>query len=254
MENGEIVKCKNCGAESAGTFCTQCGQKLHLTPINFYAVILEFLSTAFNFEGPFFKTLWGLFINPGKLIRAFLAGNRKKYYAPIRYLVVCLFINLLLSEIIDFNPIENQKAMDSNAANYSENQSKSYAIGNFVAENLNYFLFILPFIISLYSKLFYWSRSYNMAERTVMGFYLAGQYIALSIIPILLSKVNPAFFKLFYLFSIVYLAYASYSFHRGTRKIVDGVKAIIMSPLYIISYYVFSYLLAIVVLKIQGKI
>ncbi len=249
-----VKKCKNCGSENPGNFCQECGQRLSLTKINFWFVIRDFFGTVFNVDAPFPKTMLQLLKNPGEMITAFLTGNRKRYYAPIRYLLLCLFINLLIGEIVGFDPIENQKAMDSRPTVTADSTNTGYLIGQFLADYLNYFLLLFPFTIGLISKLFYWKLPFNYAERVVFGFFIASQYILVSLIPICLSMLNPYLFLIHYPLSILYLTYASYSFHARGNRFVGVLKSLVMAILYLLSYFAIATIFAFLILRIQGKL
>ncbi len=244
--------CLNCGVENEGHFCSNCGQKLVLSRISFYDVILEFLGTVFNLDSPFPKTIKQLILNPGGMINSFIKGQRKTYYSPIRYLILCLFISILFGELIGFDPIANQEAMDTRGQNELNNQG--YQVGRFLSDYLNFFSLLFPICIAVVSRLFFWRLNYNLAERTVFGFFIVGQYVLLSLIPISLSLISPYLFLLNYILTIVYLTYGFYSFHDINIKFVRFIKSIFSAVVSIVVFYATSYFFAYLIMRSIGLI
>lgn len=253
MQTKEIDRCLNCdqGLKDENVFCSHCGQKKNVSRISFREIFQEFLGSVFNWDSPFPRTLIALFSQPGEMIAAFIKGERKKYYSPIRYMVVCLFISILVGELIGFDPIETQKQMNGYEGDNAA-VNTGYEVGRFLSKNLNFFLFLLPFSIAFFSKLFFWQRPYNLAERMVLGFYLAGQYTVVSIVPILLSEIRSEWIMLVYISNLVYLTYAFYCFHRANNRFLRGLKAFFASLFSIVSYFIMSYLIALILIKKFG--
>ena len=218
MDTKNDVICLNCKylLNDQDHFCSSCRQRTKLGRLTIREIVSKFLSSVFNIDAPFPKTLSRMFFNPHLIVKEFINGRRKSYYAPVKYMVLCLFINILFGEIIGFDPIDNQRAMDSGTMD--EQSIIGYKAGEFLSKYLNYFLFILPFSIAVISKLFFWKSPYNFAERTAMGFYIAGQFILISIIPISLSKLDPLLMYSMYPISIAYITYALYKFFEMKSK------------------------------------
>lgn len=212
------TKCLNCQFVTNETdfFCPNCGQRTKLGRLTIKEIVLEFFSSVFNIDAPFPKTLGRMFVKPQLLIKEFIDGKRKSYYPPVKYMVLCLFINILIGELIGFDPIDNQRSMDQGAMD--RDSVIGYKAGEFLSQYLNYFLFILPFSIAVVSKIFFWKAPYNFSERTAMGFFLSGQFIVISILPILLSRINPLLFHIMYPISIAYFAFSFYKFFNMPSK------------------------------------
>jgi len=243
------INCLNCGTKVKGKYCSECGQKLNLPKLTFSAIIQDFLSTVFNIDAPFPKTVFRLFINPASLIKEFILGHRKSFYAPIKYLLLCLFINLLTSELLGFDPIENQKLLES--PNQTRPGSEdAYAIGQFVTKYLNYFIFLFPFSIGIFSKLLFWRSKYNFTERTVLGFYLSGQYVVISLLPISLTLIHPKFIQLLYPFAICYMTWVFYNFFEGGNKMMRFLKSLLTAGLSLIFYFFMAMVIAIFIVKL----
>lgn len=237
VENSKTT-CLNCNYEVADNlnFCPNCGQRIHLPRITFKDILLDFLSSAINWDSPFVKTIVGLYKAPGETVRAILQGKRKQFYAPIRFLLLCMVLHLAFTSLLGFDPIENQKALNGGRA-VTASENYGYQVGQFLSKHLNYFVLIFPFVIALFSKLFYWKSPFNLAERTVFGFYLAGQYVLISFLPIALTFISPKFIYLLYLLNLIYLSYSVYQFHISKTKILSLFKSILVSVLSLFTYF-----------------
>jgi len=82
-------------------FCPVCGQENKDRNISIFAFIEELISSLFNFETVFFRTIPAFLFYPGKLTLEFNEGKRKKYINPIRlYLIASLFYFFVISYVI----------------------------------------------------------------------------------------------------------------------------------------------------------
>ena len=241
----EQNKCLNCGAEVSSKFCQDCGQRTMIGRLTLKEIFTDFLSSVFNIDAPFPKTLSKMFFRSEEVIKDFIEGKRKTYYAPIKYMLLCLFLNILIGELIGFDPIENQRAIDNRELD--ETSKVGYQAGQFLSQYLNYFLFILPFSISVFSKLFFWKASYNFAERAAMGFYMAGQFIIISLIPIFLTKVNPALFHIMYPLAILYFTFDFYKMFATRSKILKAFLSFLTAFLSFFGYIMCAYLIALII-------
>ena len=69
--------CSDCGAETSGRFCANCGQPTHV-----HRTLLhlgeEILHGVMHFDSRIWRTLPLLFLNPGKLTREWVHGKRTR--------------------------------------------------------------------------------------------------------------------------------------------------------------------------------
>lgn len=83
--------CADCGAETSGNFCSNCGQPTHV-----HRTLLhlgeELLHGVMHFDGRFWRTLPLLLINPGKLTREWVEGRRTRYVSPLAMFLFTLFV------------------------------------------------------------------------------------------------------------------------------------------------------------------
>lgn len=104
MEKSEkLDHCLNCRQPllKNENFCPVCGQENKDQKISIFAFIEEFISSLFNFETVFFRTIPAFLFSPGKLTVEFNEGKRRKYINPIRlYLIASLFYFFVIALVI----------------------------------------------------------------------------------------------------------------------------------------------------------
>ena len=90
------TQCENCAAPIEGEFCAQCGQSAtdFNLPVGEFA--REFASEAFSLDSRLRLTLRPLFLEPGAVPRAYVAGQRARFVPPIRLYVFASFTMFLI--------------------------------------------------------------------------------------------------------------------------------------------------------------
>jgi hypothetical protein len=104
-EEPRSERCLNCGAELAGPFCAQCGQR-DVPP---YPSVRELVTDAFwelsGWDGRFAATVRTLVKSPGRLTVDFLEGRRARYISPLRlYLLASLLYFLAAAMVPELSP------------------------------------------------------------------------------------------------------------------------------------------------------
>ena len=83
--------CADCGLSLSGLYCTACGQHRVDPPHTFMALMAEWASSYFNFEGKLWVTLRLLVMRPGELSLEYFRGRRTRYFPPLKlYLTLSL--------------------------------------------------------------------------------------------------------------------------------------------------------------------
>lgn len=84
-------RCTDCGAETIGRFCHECGQPTHV-----HRTLLhlgeEMLHGVMHFDGRVWRTLPMLFFRPGTLTRNWVNGKRTRYVSPLAVFLFTVFI------------------------------------------------------------------------------------------------------------------------------------------------------------------
>ena len=93
--------CINCDEEFEGTYCNHCGQKAKIGRITFHYIwhgILHFFTHA---EKGFLFTSGQMLIAPGRTVKNFIDGKRRKYQPPVSYFLIWAGIYIVLLSGID---------------------------------------------------------------------------------------------------------------------------------------------------------
>jgi len=164
------MTCLNCGLESNGKFCPNCGQQLEIHRINLPHLMHEILHTFTHLEKGFLYTLKTLIIDPGEMQRLYLEGYRFRHQKPFSMFFICATVSAL--------------------ALYWVNR---FSIGDLERgeEAFNYFLqhyYVLLHVIlfpvyTLITWLLFIKSRYNYAEILVLGMYMVSFMLVL-LIPI----------------------------------------------------------------------
>jgi hypothetical protein len=94
----EGTACPNCGAALTGAYCSSCGQAAHIHR-SIVALGHDILHSVFHFEGKLWRTLPELVINPGRLTRRYVQGQRAKYVSPMALYLFTVFLMYAVSSL-----------------------------------------------------------------------------------------------------------------------------------------------------------
>ncbi len=104
----ETITCKNCGNHFMGKFCNQCGEKVYKEEDKHISHLFEEVFHFFtHLDGSFFTTLKTFFKHPGKLSADYCGGIRKKYFKPIPFFLMLVFLYLLFPKFKGLNMTAN---------------------------------------------------------------------------------------------------------------------------------------------------
>ncbi len=87
----ESGTCRNCGAALGGAYCASCGQPAHVHR-SLVGLGHDILHSVFHFEGKLWRTLPELVINPGRLTRRYVQGERAKFVSPVALYLFTVFV------------------------------------------------------------------------------------------------------------------------------------------------------------------
>jgi hypothetical protein len=238
--------CLNCGYEGTGHYCPACGQKVLGPGIRFKQVWSEFFSYNFSIEGPVWKTIHQLAVDPGMLLKAFIGGKRKTYYKPVQFFLVASLIYFALVEWLEFDPLQGQFETD-HPEHMKPWMDRIQRSSQFMVKNINNFLFLLVLGIGCWLKVFH-RRAYAFAEYITMGFYLTGFYILVGTFDLLFWKfdADARWFKV--LFFCIYFTYAYGSLFKE-RAWTKYFKGFLIAVLSFASYFVLAFGLSFVLIS-----
>ncbi|MBT8208971.1 MAG: DUF3667 domain-containing protein, partial [Eudoraea sp.] len=79
-----------------------------ISKVTFGETFRDLVDALFSVNAPLLITLKGLLKNPGKLLRSYLAGQRKRYYKPVAFFVLTTILYILIRTLIGFDPFRNE--------------------------------------------------------------------------------------------------------------------------------------------------
>lgn len=91
--------CTDCGAETEGRFCANCGQPTHV-----HRTLLhlgeELLHGVMHFDARIWRTLPLLVLNPGRLTREWVEGARTRYVSPLALFLFTIFVTFFILSFV----------------------------------------------------------------------------------------------------------------------------------------------------------
>ena len=236
--------CNNCGELTNNIYCPNCGQRTSVYKVTMRETFEDLADNMFSLSAPIIITIRTLFSDPGKLLREYLGGKRKKYYKPISFFILTTAVYLFLRWVIGFD-IKAEINLDETTMEQVDANLLAQA-RNFMFQNINSLAFFFVLSMSLTLKIFFYKR-YMFSEYVAVAFYLNGVYSMFATINIFFIKyINPQVQYLAILVMCVYFIYAMVSFFEN-RKIIVGIKAFfayfIAYIFYIFLAFNFSYLI-----------
>ena len=236
--------CKNCGELTKDKYCSLCGQRTTVHRVTFRETFRDLSSALFSLEGPLWKTLSLLIRNPGRVLREFLEGHRKKYYKPVTFFILTTAVYLLVRSLINFDPYT-----DSTIQVQGEDFQDLTNARNYMLLNINKLLFIFVFTMALWLKLFFY-RKYSLAEFIVVSFYLCGMYtIIVTLNMFYLQFVGNVQF-IAVLMMWIYFVYAIVSFFQK-KVFLNIIKAILAYALAFLTYVFLAFGLSYLIIKLS---
>lgn len=125
-----------------------------------------------SIERGWVNTARGLMVNPGSMLKDYIAGNRKAYVHPLSYLVLNGLIIFFTMKMFNLQELmTGGEAMDLGGditpmQVRSQEETNGLAFSN---TNLMYMGVVIPFAIIL--RLFFRKTGYNLAEFSVVALY-----------------------------------------------------------------------------------
>lgn len=240
--------CKNCGSISSGKYCQQCGQRTSIGKVTFLETFQDLIDALFSVNAPLLVTVKGLLVHPGKLLRNYLAGQRKKYYKPVAFFILTTVVYIVLRSLIGFDPFRNAafQVQDGSSGTHLEDAR------NFMLFNINNLLFIFVFTLAALSKLFFFQR-YSFAEFVAVSFYLLGIYTMLTTVNMFLVEFLGDQMQLVGIAAMFfYFLYAMTSFLLKPRIIII-LKSILVYFLAFLTYFIFAFGLSYLIVLLKTK-
>lgn len=240
------MNCKNCEHILEGEYCNHCGQKSNVGRITLSTLLNELTESIFQIDKGFFHTLMQLFTRPGKSIREYLNGKRRKHFKPIAYLITFSTIYFIMSKMIGQNTW-----MDDLITGFAEGGSNKEEIPEILtwfAKNYAYTTLLLIPVFSFTSFISFWGAGKNYIEHLVINSYATGQQAILySIFAILKKFIGGELFELLPI--VIAVSYAIMVFWQLFDK-GNRMNILLRSLLTYVLYLMLSLGILIVILGI----
>ncbi|MGF1532242.1 MAG: DUF3667 domain-containing protein [Bernardetiaceae bacterium] len=267
--------CLNCDTPLAGRYCHQCGQSRRVQPIGMRYLAYE-ITHLINLDRGIPHTFLQLTLRPGHAIRAYIAGHRKRYFNPIKYLLlvsaIAAFIHLFIpyDEIFDFSQspvsVEFEKELEAAQGREKEKMQqlalesakfREMAVQLITLTFNQYFSLIMLLsipILSVFTRLFFYRHAYNYAMHFVLNCYLIGHtlWFYVLLLPFALlgwlhfTFVSQVYFVLYMGHSI----WAYIQFFAPRYRVWAGLKALFMILIFSTLFF-FALAVALVLYYVQ---
>jgi len=156
--------CLNCGADIEDQFCPHCGQKKQVGKLTWYSLVSETVHFFSHIQHGFLNTSYQLLIRPGRVMKEYLAGKRKKYYKPISLFLVWAGLRYitykLVSELMHYENLRDNNFLFG-----------SKEVGAYVVQYNQFFGLLLVPIVALFIWLIIARRKINYVETLTVSIY-----------------------------------------------------------------------------------
>ena len=196
----------------------------------------------FSLSAPLWTTLKLLILNPGKLLRDYLDGKRKRFYKPVTFFILTTIVYLLLRSLLDYDPLSKVTPVTSAQVD----TTILYEAGKFMFANIDKILFFFVLALAISMKLFFYRKN-SLAEYVAISFYLLGIYTILSTFKIIFyTYVTQKYEALPMFLMLGYFLWAIISYFQK-KKVLVFFKGIGTFLLAFLLYIVFGMGLSVLI-------
>jgi len=174
--------CLNCGAEIQRQFCPYCGQKKDVEKLNWHSFVHEITHFFTHIDRVFLYTSFQMIIRPGRVIKEYLSGKRKKYQKPVSFYLIWAATRLLIFLfVIWLMGYENLRSGNGSFLSTSKEE------GVFVVNHNQVFGLLSIPILSLFAWIIISHPKMNYIETLIVTIYVSAtieMLIALQILTV----------------------------------------------------------------------
>jgi hypothetical protein len=200
--NLQKIQCQNCDTLIEATYCPQCGQKYSQPRLTLKVLADIAIQSVADLDRGFLHTCKELFRNPHLLIHNYLEGKRIIYTNPIKFLLIWLGVNALLSfSVLDIDGLMKEflkkqitgniqlpKTVKNPAVLETYTQSSIDATLFFMHNQQLIYVGLLP-LSALFLYFFFRKQQYYFTEHLTIVTYSYGLYHIIAL-PLLFVYVN----------------------------------------------------------------
>jgi len=255
-EKKETIQCINCSEEISGDYCLSCGQPARPERLTMVSLWSDYFGRVFNLDTKFLRTVKDLTLDPGRVSREFVLGNRVKYVPPVSYFVILSTLFILFLSVIDvkYSDVIATTQQVLNPTDIDDKGIRMQQMFNeeFVKYLRTFFFLQIPFI-ALFGKILFKKSGYNFVENGFLAFYTSGHLIWLTIIGVISFKISgSALNALNSLASAVYFSWACVHFYNG-KPVKTFFKGLLLQFFALLTFMLFIILLLLLALVIYIK-
>ena len=172
--------CLNCGNTITMNFCPYCGQKKGVGKLTWHSFVLEIFHFFSHIEKGFLNTSYQVIVRPGKVIREYLEGKRKKYFKPLSLYLIWFSVHLVTFNLL----IQRMHYENLRTTNFL---FPGGDVGTFIVRHNNIFGLLLLPILSLVLWLIVSRPGMNYIETLALVFYAFAAFEILIVFQILIT-------------------------------------------------------------------
>lgn len=174
--------CLNCGAETSGKFCPECGQSTATSRITMRSFGKHLFSSLTRVSGDFVRTAWGLLRHPWKVVRDYVYGRRVGLVSPVSMLLLLsLYWGLMMALVPHFNQEERLESLKLGAL-------LKWLYGSITFQYLFLAMAVAAGTWTVYRREM--RGRFNFAELLVATLYLASTFLLVDFILSPLELIN----------------------------------------------------------------
>ena len=165
------MTCRNCGSETVGMFCPNCGQASSTDRFTIRRIGVDIVKTLTQTDRGIWPLIRDLSIRPAGMIRGYLEGRRKQYFGPLPYLIVTTTVSSFLA--MQFS------LMSASAADADPVQAQ---FGDFIMRHFNMTVFFTIPLQACSTRWLFRRSDLNIAEHVVANTFLSAHRSAFYIV------------------------------------------------------------------------
>tara|TARA_Y100001935_G_scaffold121525_1_gene100546 strand:+ start:9593 stop:10342 length:750 start_codon:yes stop_codon:yes gene_type:complete len=249
------MKCKNCGEDVDGNYCSHCGQSAGVEKITLSTLAHEISTSIFQLDRGFFFTLKELFVRPGASIRDYLNGKRKQHFKPIAYVLTLSTVYFLISKLTGQNTWMGDIITGiSHGAMESEKDLMIYSFLSWFSDNFAYTTLLLLPVYSLTSYVSFKRFGINYPEHVILNSYIIGQQAIIYTLFAFIRLISDheIFEMLSFIFSFLYAIRVFYAFFEEGNRLVNILRSVSTYLLFFVFFFMMILIGAFVVTLVRG--
>lgn len=231
------TNCANCNSHLSeqAKFCSECGQKTNLHRLSLHDVYHDAIHYFTHADKGFLQLLKALVTKTGTIANEYVAGKRKKYFAPLNFYLIVAGLLVIMNNMFHSPPNEPPRRTASSSqyerpltqeqiATYKAMRARAMKAQANIGKYSNIIAMIAAPLLALLWRLFYLKGKYNYTEHLVAGLYMTGftnlcyGLIFIPVSSLLHIEQNLYFIAALIVFQVVYISIFYYHFiNQGTK-------------------------------------